>query len=707
MSKRLSYMPGLDGLRALAVVAVLLYHAELRWIPGGFLGVEVFFVISGYLITSLLLTEWHQGGLVAFKDFWLRRARRLIPALFASVIGTLAFAILFLPQEVASLRGDALAAFGYMSNWYLVVEHQSYFESVGRPSLLRHLWSLAVEGQFYLLWPLLFAVLMRHLRRRYVVLAVLSAAAASTILMAILYQPDIDPSRIYYGTDTRAAGLLIGAALALVWIPTQRPILAFARLTSRGGTTKANLVTRLGRIQAPPKPPVIPVLPQTARLQASRGAWIPAFAGMTRTGAGMPGQLQASVNRSLPWLLDAIGLAALVALAGFFARLDEFQPFLYWGGFASVALTTAIVIAVVVHPRAHLGSGLLGRQPLRWIGLRSYSIYLWHWPVFMVTRPHLDVPIDGISLFVLRLAVTGVLAELSYRYVEKPFRAGALGQNWRALREARGARRGWLGIRWAGVISSVAVLGVLVSCAKSAPPPAYLTVGAIHTVTSAPALNAAAITPSPVPSAIPTQPLATPTPTVAPTPVPSPGSPSAGSPAMPSSSAGPSGQSTGLVTAVGDSVMLGAATEMERAFGRIEIDAAVSRQVANVIDILRAQSATGQLGSAVVIHAGSNGTFSTRQFDEIMQLLAGVPRVVFVNVKVPRRWEEADNTVLAEGVKRYPNAVLVDWRSASLNHPEYFWDDGIHLRPEGARVYADLIAAAIKSSVDHSSPGYL
>jgi peptidoglycan/LPS O-acetylase OafA/YrhL len=217
--QRLPNLPGVDGLRAVAVLAVLLYHAELPWIQGGFLGVDVFFVISGYLITSLLLTEWLQRGRIDLPAFWLRRARRLLPALFLLMAVTLVFAVLFLSNEVAGLRGDAFAALGYVTNWYLVFSDQSYFEMMGRPSLFRHLWSLAVEEQFYIVWPLLLTAMMWLLRPRQVLLVVLAGAVASTVLMALLYQPDVDPSRVYYGTDTRGVGLLVGAALAFLWAP--------------------------------------------------------------------------------------------------------------------------------------------------------------------------------------------------------------------------------------------------------------------------------------------------------------------------------------------------------------------------------------------------------------------------------------------------------------------------------------------------------
>jgi peptidoglycan/LPS O-acetylase OafA/YrhL len=282
---RLPYLPGLDGLRALAVIAVLLYHAELPWIPGGFLGVEIFFVISGYLITTLLLAEWRQRGRIDVKAFWLRRARRLLPALYLLLVVTLAYAVVFLPGEVAGLRADAIAAFGYVTNWYLVLGHESYFEAIGRPSLLKHLWSLAVEEQFYLLWPPLLALGLSvgaaRWRERRVLLVTLALAVASALLMALLYRPEVDPSRIYFGSDTRAAGLLIGAALAFAWTPWHK---GTPRVKSRSAT---------------------------ARGYAEWREW-----------------LQRRLGWTTPLLLDAAGLVALGGLAFACLRLGEFEPFL-------------------------------------------------------------------------------------------------------------------------------------------------------------------------------------------------------------------------------------------------------------------------------------------------------------------------------------------------------------------------------------------
>ncbi len=665
---RLPYLPGLDGLRALAVIAVLLYHAAVSWLPGGFLGVEVFFVISGYLITSLLLDEWHQNGRIDLVGFWLRRARRLLPAAFFLVIATLAYAAVFLPWELSGLRDDALAAFAYVTNWYLVFDHQSYFQAVVRPSLLRHLWSLAVEEQFYLLWPLLFVLGLRRWGPRLLLGAVLAGALGSSLLMGLLYQPDVDPSRLYYGTDTRAAGLLVGVALAFVWVPGHTPV-----------------------------------------------RW-----------------------QRLPF--DLVGLAAFGALVVCGLRLAEYDPFLYHGGFALVALATAAAIAAVVHPRARLFGAVLSWKPLRWLGTRSYGLYLWHWPIFSLTRPQLDLPLDGLPLLALRLGATLLLSELSYRLVETPIRTGALVRSWRAYRRTSGRRHLWQGLRWAASAATVATLTVTlsVSVANAQPPaaPSYLAASSINTIELAPRPEATVIlaaptatpqatptalapavpmatpaapttteeeaTATPLPTGMPAGPTATAAATASPTPAqPAPPAPRPGT--LPASLDGES--RGGRVTAIGDSVLLGANEALRGALGRVEIDAAIGRQVYTAVDILRALAANGQLGDVVIIHLGNNGTFSARQFDEIMSLAGDSRRVVFVNVKVPRPWEASVNATLAEGGQRYANATMVDWHSVGGAQPELFWDDGIHLRPEGARVYANLIAAAIAGAREAPAAG--
>ena len=673
---RLPYLAGLDGLRAMAVLAVLLYHANLAWLPGGFLGVEIFFVISGYLITALLLGEWQQNNRIDLKAFWLRRARRLLPALFVLLGVTLTFAVIFLPGEVAGLRGDTLAALGYITNWYLIFEHKSYFEAFGRPSLLQHLWSLAVEEQFYLVWPLLLTAGMLFLRKWRMWFAILLGVVASSLLMALLYQPDSDPSRLYYGTDTRAAGLLVGAALAFVWVPS--------------------------------------------------------------------GELNWQGRRSqlTSWALNLAGLGALGVLVWFFLQIDQYQPFLYQGGFLVVSLTTALLIAVVVHPLAHLGPGVLDWAPLRWVGLRSYSIYLWHWLVYSLTRPQLDLPLEGLPLLALRWIITGLLAELSYRYIETPVRTGKLERAWRGWREARLKERkrfslGFTGAT-AGLAACILALGIVVACAQPPLPPSYLVASEIGfdlTPTAPPdspvALAGAELSPvssnipavatmlpetvvptiTTVVATLPATPTAIPeatatalpstatavseaTPTATPKPTPVPTAP----PPPPATKAGGvAGQlNVGQVTALGDSIMLGAAPELRRNIANLEINAKVSRFFFEGTEILRQLRSAGQLGDVVIIHLGSNGGISSKQFDDMMKQLAGVRRVIFVNVKAAREWEAPNNRIIADGVQRYPNTVLVDWHGATVDHPELFWDDGVHPRPDGAKLYASLIVAHLK-----------
>lgn len=631
---RLPYLAGLDGVRAIAVLAVLLYHLDVAWLPGGFLGVEVFFVLSGYLITALLLAEWRQRERIDLVAFWLRRARRLLPAVVFLLIGTLALAVVVAPEEVARTRSAALAAAAYVTNWYLVYKQESYFEAIGRPQLLQHLWSLAVEEQFYLLWPIVFfgAMLVAlKLRRRWVALAItLGGAVGSTALMWLLYDPSVDPSRVYYGTDTRAAELLFGAALAFVWEPD----------TLRSGLEQAARPIR----------------------------WLDAY-------------------RRAPLLLDGAGVAAIVALCIAFWQFGEYDPYLYRGGFLGVALATALLVAVVAHPRARMVPGVLGRQPLKWMGLRSYSIYLWHWPIFMLTRPHLDIALDGLPVVGLRLGLTFLLAEISYRYVETPFRNGAAGRVWRSLRDADGAWRQTLPARWAVFGSTVGVamlvLGVMVVRAQPPGPPSFLPVSEIH-ATPAPSPTP---TPSPTPAVgpmlddiLPGPPAPTVLPTVTPTPEPTPT---------------PTPIPEPRVTAVGDSVMIGAAQALQEQIPNLSIDAAVGMAPTAAIQALQAHQAAGSLGDVVVVHMGNNGLFTPEEFEQIMQVIGPERRAIFVNLKVPRPWEGVNNATIADGVARHPNAVLVDWHAASVDHPEYFWGDGIHLRPEGARRFAELIREQI------------
>ena len=603
---RLGYVPALDGLRAVAVVAVLLYHGDQGWLPGGFLGVDVFLVISGYLITCLLLSDFHNNGKIDLKRFWTRRARRLLPALFLMLATVSVYALLFLPREIDKLRGEVAAAVGYVENWYLVFRNVSYFENVGRPPLLKHVWSLAVEEQFYLLWPLLIVggLAIWGYRRR-LFFAIILGIIASTVLMAVLYTPYEDPSRVYYGTDTRAAPLLVGAALAFVWAPW--------RLTRRTGHTA-------------------------------------------------------------PIVLDLLAAGSLAGLCWFFLNRGEFDPGLYRGGFLVVALLSAVAIASTVHPAGRVAPLILGLAPLRWIGIRSYGIYLWHWPVYMVTRPHLDVPIAGVPLLVMRVAITVGLAELSFRFVEEPIRHGAIGRWMAAVRNSTGEERRRLTTGFAMSTAAI-MLGVVVIAAglagggESAARPPGFPVNADARVIVPPSTTTAPTTTS-LGTAVTTPPATT-------------------APAVPPLVAG-------RVTMIGDSVMLGASSALHTALGdRLYFDALESRQFSELVPTVRDLRAKGLLGQEVVIQLGTNGTIDPGDLDAAMGMMSDARRVVLVNAKVPRGWEAQVNDVLADGARRYRNVVLLDWHTLAGARPDVFWDDGIHLQPAGAQYYTQLVLEAI------------
>jgi peptidoglycan/LPS O-acetylase OafA/YrhL len=668
----LGHLRGLDGLRAIAVIAVVVYHAEIGGLSGGFLGVEVFFVISGFLITALLLAEHRATGRIDPVAFWLRRARRLLPALFFLLGAVLALALVVVPDEIARLRTDALAALAYVTNWHLIAGDQSYFESIGRPSLFVHLWSLAIEEQFYLVWPVVLGVLLL-VGRRFALAATLVGAVGSAVWMAAQFDPTGDPSRIYYGTDTRLTGLLLGAALAFVWVPTVATLPALGKGLSRRRRRR--------------------LLAQTAQA----GRW-----GSVRLGRA----------------LDLVGVAGLVGLGLFFAAADAFGPFLYQGGLALLALVTVALIAAVVHPRSRLGR-LLEVAPLRWLGTRSYSIYLWHWPIVALTRPELDLPIDATGALVIRLALTAVLAECSYRFVEMPIRSGALGRAWARRRAptpvpAHRARRWSTPALAGGLATLLSVLLVSVAIATPPAPPIGMVTTSIDAVVDpgsprdqpptppgpatphspspdarrSPAASGGSIAP---PTAGPvTGPAATPTARPAPSDRAPGRTANASPPPSPSETPQPS------VLAFGESVMIQGAKALARDLGPIRVDAAVGRHIGEGIRILERRAKAGQLAGTVIVQLGNNGPFRAGQFDAVMDALRDVPLVVWVNVRVPRDWEAHNNRIIENGVARYPNARIVDWYGATAGHPELFWKDGYHPRPEGAELYAELITEAAR-----------
>jgi peptidoglycan/LPS O-acetylase OafA/YrhL len=593
---RLPYMPGIDALRAIAVLAVFLYHAGVGWMPGGFLGVDVFFTISGFLITSLLLSEYRRDGHIRLGRFWIRRARRLLPAVGVLIAVTMVVAAIAEPDRLDQLRGDAIASLAYVANWHFAFAHQPYFDQFQRPSLFRHLWSLSVEEQFYLFWPLAFAAGMSLLGRRRLLFGVLAGSAASLALMWVLFDPT-DSARVYYGTDTHAIGLLIGVALALAWSPWQ---------LRRG---------RPGRWSGP--------------------------------------------------LLDAVGVVALGYLVLCFLGVHEYDLALFHGGYLWLALASAVLLAALAHPAARLG-GLLARPPLVWLGLRSYSFYLWHWPVLALTRPGIDVSLPRGLLIPLQLLVVLALADLSYRFVELPFR----GKGKLSLPD------GWLRLARPALAFAVIAVVVLVGWGGIGPSGNHRLEPGLATASTAPF---ARVTVQSGRNALTVQ--------------------EEHKTLRHEGWRAKSGDEAGSaprIVAFGDSVMIGAKDRLAARFGpRFSMNAKEGRQADEFVALVRRLKARGGNVDALIIQMGNNGPLYGDEMEALRRATANVGELFLVNDHAPVPWVEESNHALAEADETWPHTILIDWSSVASGHDDLFWD-GIHLTPGGAGVYTRLLVHAVR-----------
>lgn len=575
--------PALDGLRCFAVVAVVLYHAGLPWAPGGSIGVDVFFVLSGYLITGQLWSRALVSHRIALVPFWAARARRLLPTLLVVVLASASAMVVLGRDQLRDFRGDLLATLVYGSNWWYLLHHRSYFSSSGRPPVLQHLWSLAVEEQFYLLWPLLLAVVLASVaawrtRRRLLITVAFTLAAASALWMALgTHAADVpygdDGSRWYFGTDSHAFGLLLGAGLALL----------------RHGD---GLGLRSGRL---------------------------------------------ADRKAPPWLGWA-GVAALASLLAAVLWLNPYRPGFYTYGLPAVSVAAVVLTAAVT--RETVVAAWLSRPLLRAIGRRSYALYLWHWPVFQFTRPHLDVGLDGPALLFVRLVLVFTLTEMSYQMVEKPIRNRGFREVWRALWQWR-----------LGPVPGAALVAFVVAAIVAA----TFVVGGTD------------------------QPAA-----------------SAGSASTQGSTGGSA--SDIAISAYGDSVLLGAAPALKEDFGSVDLHAVEGVQARKVLDEVDSDHDTGHQASTVLLHIGDNGAINADQLAGTLDKLRDRRRVVLFTVYVDRDWQDANNQLLSSMPGKYPNVRLVDWHAFAGSHTDLLYGDGIHLRPSAFQSYAHLVAGAATAS---------
>ncbi|MCP1134745.1 acyltransferase family protein [Paenibacillus polysaccharolyticus] len=693
--KKKRHMNGLDGLRAIAVLGVIAYHLNLDFIPGGLLGVGIFFVLSGYLITDILLSQWREHGRIALGDFWLRRFRRLLPGMLTMTAVVMLWLLCTDSSRLASLKGDILSGVTYISNWWYIFHHVSYFESFGPPSPFGHFWSLAVEEQFYLLWPLLLiAAIVLFKRKGWLVVSIVVAAELSAGAMAIMYNPDLDPSRVYYGTDTRAFALLAGAALAVVW-PSRK----------LSGT-----------------------LPAMNRL-----------------------------------VLDGSGIAALAVLIYMMLNTSEYDSFLYQGGMVIQAIAATLLVAVLAHPSSLLAR-IIGAKPLRWIGERSYGIYLWHYPIIVLTSPVVNTGGAHPVRMLLQVVATVVLASMSLKYIENPIRYNgfrdSLSKLWGRGRTSFVPRQVWW--KRTGLLMTFLLLCYAIS-------QTVLPVAAnsdSHSVSLSTVFNGeksseekgqdvVPVTTKPSDSGEKNPSVQSGTESTSdgktngshkPGTASTDGSKSAkpddsssdsrdqgnspsnpdNNPASNSSDSGnketdPSGSKpdegttdatdsgatdkpatpvtkNGKVqyTIIGDSVILDAKPYLEQSISGVYVDGHVGRQMWQAGDVLRDLKRNKQMGNQVVLELGTNGSFNSKNLKSVLDGLKDKTRVYLVTVRVPRPWERTVNKALTDAASSYSNVSLIDWNQASEGHDEYFEKDGVHLTAEGSEAFAALVKNSLQ-----------
>ena len=388
----MGYEPSLDGIRAFSVVAVMLYHANIAWLPGGFLGVEVFFVVSGFLITSLLIEERESTQRIDLKQFWIRRARRLLPALFVMLSATAICVAFYATDSAPDFRRDVLPSLGYFSNWWQIFAVDTPYFAASSLPVLRHLWSLAVEEQWYLMWPLLFAFVFgaKWMRPKIsgVVLVVCSGAVMAATALRFVQDNETRTNFLYLSTLTRSSGLLLGAAVAMLWRPWRKNALS--------------------------------------------SWWRSSIA-------------------------DALAIASIVAIGVLMATVHVADPFLYQGGLAATTLASAVMVAVVMRPNGLIVKRFFSQNFFVEIGRRSYGLYLWHWPIFVVVHAR-----DSGNRFAVALAATIIINEFVYQYVEIPTRHGAIGDWWRNRPQLSAVRRRLPVFVTAVVVASLGITGVKV-----------------------------------------------------------------------------------------------------------------------------------------------------------------------------------------------------------------------------------------------------
>ena len=573
------HISSIDGLRAIAVTAVVLYHLGISWIPGGFLGVDLFFVISGYVITRLILDSINQSSALDLRAFYAARLRRIYPGFLFMVTCTIIFIGVWAPEAIKRFLSDLPYALTGTINWLLVARHQDYFEAIGRPPLLQHTWSLAVELQFYLIWPIILLTVLKYFGKKNIArIALIIAMVSGTTLFFVSLQLDQSNaqqiSHIYFGTDTHSLGLFLGSALAVSWIPQN---------------------------------------------------------------------LSADIEKRAQDVIDGIGVVGLLGLISTFLFIEESNASFYRVAFPLAGIFGCLVIISLVHPASRFAP-IISTAPFRWVGQRSYGIYIWHWVIFQVTRPSVDLSGQTWALYLARVLLVLALADISLRWVEIPFRQGLV-QDWFRGMKYRSAK---VQLRQKiSVISSIIV------------------VLAITSSISVQAINKS--------DEIAKQVLQQST--------------------QEQQTQDDLGSTTGLWV-TGDSVILGIRSKLEAKEHISLINARVGRQAPELLAVMRVDQ-NSVPSSPVVFNLGNNNALSEATVVEIFEIVKNQPQVIVVNTAVPRAWKDSNNAIISRVASRYANVKVVDWGRISNGRPELFAPDGVHLSPAGSDVYVDLVVSEL------------
>ncbi|MCX6446255.1 MAG: acyltransferase family protein [Actinobacteria bacterium] len=577
----IKYIPAIDGLRAVAVIAVMLYHLGVPWIPGGFLGVDLFFVISGYVITRLLLDSIQRSGGLDLRAFYKSRLRRLLPPLVFMIVTTTLFIGVWAPDTIKRLLTDTPFSLMGVMNWWLVFRQADYFEAIGRPPLLQHTWSLGVEAQFYLVWPLILLLVLRQLGRKIIPAAALFIAIGSGVAL-LLVSLSIDSnssqsvSHVYFGTDTHSIGLFLGAALAVNWIPQN---------------------------------------------------------------------LKVDIAKRAQDVIDGIGVFGFLGILACFLFIDQGNPTLYKIAFPLAGIFGCAIIMSVVHPASRFAPLLQGKAIL-WIGERSYAIYLWHWIIFQVTRPSVDLAGASWALYALRILIVFALADISLRWVELPFRNGYIESWFRGMKYRTKKVRVRQQTTLALSIISVLAVTSLVSANAIAVSDRNLAKLKLEITTKA-EVETEITNPS-----------------------------------------------DGLWVA-GDSVILGIRNELSNRRQVGLINAHVGRQAPELIEVLNKDKAR-MADAPIIVNMGNNNRLTESEVVSIFEAIKNQPQIIVINTAVPRGWKDQNNSLIQQVASSYQNVKIVDWNKISEGHPEYFAPDGVHLVPTGISVYVDAILSELK-----------